>query len=140
MACPKQGEVQQGGVQIGVPKSTFKEEDKQRDVRRTFKILREVWLNIEVEKIDMHEGVIVKVLLDSGMAEMFMDKKIVAKHGFRLQKLERPVMVRNVNRTNNSGGAITYQVEVNMYYKDHVERIRMDVYGLERTDIILGMP
>ena len=88
----------------------------------------------------MHEGVIVKVLLDSGMAEMFMDKKIVAKHGFRLQKLERPVMVRNVNRTNNSGGAITYQVEVNMYYKDHVERIRMDVYGLERTDIILGMP
>ena len=88
----------------------------------------------------MHEGVIVKVLLDSGMAEMFMDKKIVAKHGFRLQKLERPVMVRNVNRTNNSGGAITYQVEVNMYYKDHVERIRMDVYGLERTDIILGIP
>ena len=88
----------------------------------------------------MHEGVIVKVLLDSGMAEMFMDKRIVAKHGFRLQKLERPVMVRNVNRTNNSGGAITYQVEVNMYYKDHVERIRMDVYGLERTDIILGIP
>jgi len=29
-------------MQIGVPKSTVKEEDKQRDIRRTFKILREI--------------------------------------------------------------------------------------------------
>jgi len=33
--------------------STAKKEDRQRDVRRTFKMLREVWLNIEVEKVDM---------------------------------------------------------------------------------------
>ena len=49
-------------------------------------------------------------------------------------------MVRNVDGTNNSIGAITYQVEVNMYYKSHVKRIRIDVYNLEKTDIILGMP
>jgi len=49
-----------------------------------FKMLREVWLNIGVEKIDMHEGVIVKALLDSGVIEMFMNKKMVAKHRFRL--------------------------------------------------------
>jgi len=41
---------------------------------------------------------------------------------------------------NNSGGAITYQVEVNVYYKNHVERMRMDVCDLERTNVILGMP
>ena len=33
-----------------------------------------------------------------------MDKRIVARHGFKLQKLERPIAVRNVNRTNNSRG------------------------------------
>ena len=86
------------------------------------------------------KGVMVKVLLDSGATGMFMDKKMAAKHEFRLQKLERPVAVRNVDRTNNSGGAITHQVEVNMYYKSHVERIRMDVYNLGKTDVILGMP
>ena len=80
-----------------------------------------------------------KALLDSGTTGMFMNKKMAAKHGFRLQKLERPVVVRNVDGTNNSGGAITHQVEVNMYYKSHIERMRMDVYDLGKTDVILGM-
>jgi len=57
-------------------------------VRRTLKPLRDVWLTIEIEKIDTHEGVTVKVLLDSGAIGMFMDKRMAAKHGFRLQKLE----------------------------------------------------
>ena len=81
-----------------------------------------------------------KALLDSGVTGMFMDKKMAAKHGFRLQKLERPVAVRNIDGTNNSKGAITHQVEVNMYYKSYVERIRMDICDLGKTDMILEMP
>jgi len=103
-------------------------------------MLKKVWLNIEVEKVDTHEGVMVKALLDSDATGMFMDKKMAAKHGFRLQKLERPVAVRNVDGITNSGGAITYQVEVNVYYKSHVERMRIDVCDLGKTDIILGIP
>ena len=80
-------------------------------------MLREVWLNIGVEKVDTYKSITVKVLLDSGAMEMFMDKKMAARHGFRLQKLERPVIVRNVDGTNNSREAITHQVEVNVYYK-----------------------
>jgi len=49
-------------------------------------------------------------------------------------------MVRNVDRTNNSRGAITYQVKVNVYYKGHVERMRIDVYDLGKTDVILEIP
>jgi len=105
-----------------------------------FKMLREVWLNIGVEKVDMHKGITVKALLDSSITEMFIDKRMAAKHGFKLQKLERSVIVRNVDSTNNSKGAITYQVEVNVYYKNHIERIRIDVCDLGRTDIILGIP
>ena len=45
-----------------------------------------------------------------------------------------------MDRTGNSGGAITYEVEVNMFYKGHVERVRIDVCKLGKTDIILGMP
>jgi len=90
-------------------------------------MLREVWLNVGVEKLDMHEGITIKALLDSSTTEMFMDKRIVARHEFKLQRLERPIMVRNVDGTNNSRGAITHQVEVNVYYKDHVERMRIYV-------------
>jgi len=71
---------------------------------------------------------------------MFIDWKMAAKCRFRLQKLERPIMVRNVDGTNNSVGAITHQVEANVYYKGHVERMRMDMCDLEKTDVILGMP
>ena len=68
-----------------------------------------------------------------------MDKRTAAKYGFMLQKLGRPIMIRNMDGTNNSGRAITHQVEANMYYKDHIERIRMDVYDLGKTKVILGM-
>ena len=102
-------------------------------------MLREVWLNIRVKKIDTHEGVTIKALLDSGATGMFMNRRTMAKHGFRLQKLERLIPVRNVNRTNNSKGAITHQVEANVYYKGHVERMRIGVCNLEKTDIILGI-
>jgi len=64
---------------------------------------------------------------------------MVARHRFRLQKLEKPIVVRNINRTNNSTRAITHQVEVNMYYKSHIERIRINIYNLGKTDMILGM-
>ena len=140
MTHPKREKVQQNSVWAEVLEGAAKEENRQREVRQTFKMLREVWLNIGVEKLDTHKGVTVKALLDSGTMGMFIDKRTAAKHGFRLQKLERPIMVRNINGTNNSAGAITYQVEANMYYKGHIERIRIDVYDLGKMDIILGMP
>jgi len=37
------------------------------------------------------------------------------------------------------GGAITHQVECNMFFKGHVERVRIDVCNLEKTEVILGM-
>ena len=46
--------------------------------------------------------------------------------------------VRNVDSTNNSR-AIIHQVEVNVYYKNHIKRIRIDVYDPERTNIILSI-
>ena len=127
-----------GAAQRG--KSTAREEGSRKEVRRTFKMLREVWLNIGVEKIDTHEGIMIKVLLDSGAMRMFMNRQMIARHGFKLQKLERPIAIRNVDGTNNSGGAITHQVECNVFYKGHMERMRMDVCDLGKTKVILGMP
>jgi len=82
----------------------------------------------------------IKALLDSGAMEMFMDRQTAAKHGFKLQKSEKPIAVRNVDGTNNSGGAITHQVECNVFYKGHIERMRIDVCDLGKIEVILGMP
>ena len=54
--------------------------------------------------------------------------------------MERPVRVKNVNGTYNSREAITHEIEVNVYYKSHVERMRIDICKLGRTEVILGMP
>ena len=112
----------------------------ERDMRRTLKPLREVWLEVGIEKLDNHEGVTVKTLLDSGVTGIFVDKKFVEEHGFRLEKLDRPVEVKNVDGTSNSGGNITHELECNVFYRGHHERLRMDVCNLGRTKMILGMP
>jgi len=39
---PKRGKVQQNSTWAGVPEGAAKEEDRQREVRQTFKMLREV--------------------------------------------------------------------------------------------------
>ena len=132
--------MQQSSIWARALESAAKEESNQREVRRTFKILRELWLNIGIEKINTYEGIMVKALLDSGAIGMFMDKRTAAKHGFRLQKLKRPIAVRNIDGMNNSGGAIIHQVEVNIYYKGYVERIRMNMCDLGKIEVILGIP
>jgi len=112
----------------------------EREVRRTLKLLREVWLNVGLEKVDTHEGVSVKALLDSGATGLFMSKRLAERQGFKLEKLNKPIKVRNVDGSDNKGGSITHEVEANLYYKGHVERVRMDVCELGKTEVILGMP
>jgi len=59
-----------------------------REVRQTFKPLREVWMNMSIERVDTHEGRTVKALLDSGVMVMFMSKSLAQKEGYRLIKLD----------------------------------------------------
>ena len=115
-------------------------ERRQREVRRTLKGLQEVWMQIGVEKIDTHEGVLVKALLDSRATGLFMSKKCAERGGFKLIKLGKLIIMQNVDGTGNSRGSITHEIEVNLYFKGHVERVRMDVCDLEKTEVILGMP
>jgi len=56
----------------------------------------------------MHEGITVKLLLDSSTTGMFMDKEMAKKHSFKMTKLERPLKVKNIDRTENSRGNIMH--------------------------------
>jgi len=57
-----------------------------------------------------------------------------------MEKLKKPLLVRNVDGTVNAGGAITHQVECNMFFKGHMKRARMDVCNLGKTEVILEIP
>jgi len=65
----------------------------------------------------------VKALLDSGATGLFMSKRCPQRGGFKLIKLDKPIQVRNIDGIENSRGAITHEVEVNIYFKEHVERV-----------------
>ena len=54
--------------------------------------------------------------------------------------MAKPIKIKNVNGMDNSGGTVTHEIECNMYFKGHVERVRIDVCDLGRTEVILEMP
>jgi len=114
--------------------------ERVRDVQRTLWLLREIWLKVGLEKLENHEGVAIKVSLDSRATGLFMDTTFAKEKGFKMEKLKNPLLVRNMNGTANVGEAIMYQVECNMFFKEHVKRARMDVCNLGKTEVILGMP
>ena len=113
--------------------------ERVRDVQCTLRPLREVWMKVGLEKLENHEGIAVRVLLDSGAIGLFMDTTFAQEKGFKMEKLKKPLLVRNVDRTVNAGRAIMHQVECNMFFKGHVERARIDVCNLGKTEVILGM-
>ena len=80
-------------------------------------------MNVGIEKIDTHEERTVKVLLNSRATEMFISRSLAEKGGYKLIKLKQPIQVRNMDGTGNSGDVITHEVEVNIFYKRHVERV-----------------
>ena len=114
--------------------------ERVRDMQCTLWPLREVWMKVGLEKLENHKGVAVKALLDSRAMGLFMDTTFAKEKGFKMEKLKKPLLVRNVDGTVNAGGAITYQVECNMFFKGHVEKVRMNICNLGKTEMILGMP
>ena len=63
---------------------------------------------MELEKIENHEGVAIKTLLDSEATGLFINTKFAKEKGFKLKKLKKPLLVQNMNSMVNMGEAITY--------------------------------
>ena len=102
--------------------------------------MREVTVKIGLERLDTQKGITVEALLDSGATGLVMSSEFARKQGFKLKKLERPMQVRNVDGSFNKEGPIENTVEVNIYYKGHVERTEIDIIGGQKWSVILEMP
>jgi len=108
--------------------STSDSEGSKEKVRKVEgRTLREVTVRIGLERIDIQERITVEALLDSRATGLVMSSEFARKQGFKLKKLERPINVRNVDRSLNKEGPIEHTVEVNIYYQGHRERTEIDV-------------
>ena len=65
-------------------------------------------MKVGLEKLESHEGIVVKALLDSGATGLFMDTTFAKEKGFKIEKLKKSLLVRNVDGMANVGGAITH--------------------------------
>ena len=80
-----------------------------------------------------------EALLDSGVMGLIMSSEFSRKQGFKLKRLERPMNVRNVDRSLNKEEPIEHTMEVNIYYQEHRERTEIDVIGGQKWTVILEM-
>ena len=58
-------------------------------------------MKIGLERINMQEGIIVEVLLDTGAIGLVISLEFVKKQGFKLKKVEKPIYIRNVDKMFN---------------------------------------
>ena len=58
--------------------------------------------------MENYKGVAVRALLDSRAIGLFIDMTFAKEKGFKMEKLKKPLLVRNVNGTVNARGAIMH--------------------------------
>jgi len=68
-----------------------------------------------------------EALIDSGVTGLMMNSEFARKNKFRKKKLDRPIYVRDVDNTFNYEGPIEYTVEVELFYRGHKERTKINV-------------
>jgi len=75
--------------------------ERVRDVWHTLQLLREVWMKVGLEKLESYEGIAVKALVDSGATGLFMDTAFAKEKGFRMERMKKPLLVKNVDGSVN---------------------------------------
>ena len=98
-------------------------------------------LSIPVQMCDdTNKSVEALALINSGAGGKFIDQAYVRELGIKTQKLEQPLIARNVDGTPNKKGKITSFVILNLVINGRTKRTRLLVTGLGRQRIILGFP
>ena len=70
-------------------------------------------VKIGLERINIEEGVTVKMLLDNGITELIISLEFIRKQRFKIKKL---IYIRNIDGSFNKEKPIKYIVEINIYY------------------------
>ena len=89
-------------------------------------------------KTQSGESVETLAMIDSGAGGKFINQNFAKK--FKTKKLNTPIRVYNVDRTENKEGTIKYFVDLEFQTKEKQFTERLLVSGLGKQKIILGLP
>ena len=95
---------------------------------------------ISIENAERNKNVETLGLINSGAGGEFIDQNYVKNAGFKTQPLDKPIMARNVDGTENKKGKITSFVDLKLTINGQTNTTQLLVTGLGKQRIILGFP
>ena len=97
-------------------------------------------MKIRLKQEKEKEGIVVEVLLDSGVIGLVTSLEFTRKNKFKMRRLRRPIYMRNIDSIFNYEGPIEHIVEVELFFKGYKKRMSIDVIRGQKLSVILGMP
>ena len=97
-------------------------------------------MKIRLKQEKEKEGIVVEVLLDSGVIGLVTSLEFTRKNKFKMRRLRRPIYMRNIDSIFNYEGLIEHIVEVELFFKGYKKRMSIDVIRGQKLSVILGMP
>ena len=86
-------------------------------------------MKIVLKQEEDEEEIVVEMLLDNGATELIISLEFVRKNRFKKKRLERLIYVRNIDGIFNYEELIEHIVEVELFYRGHKERTKIDIIG-----------
>ena len=102
--------------------------------------LNSLSISIFIKNAKENKNVETLGLIDSGAGGKFIDQNYVRNAGFKIQTLERPIIARNVDGTENKKGKITSFVDLELTINEKKMMTCLLITGLWKQRIILGFP
>jgi hypothetical protein len=101
-------------------------------------IAKEVWLPLEF--VTCQGMVQEKALVDCGANENCMDIRTAKKLGIKPQLLDQPMSIRNVDGSDNRGGAVKHWLPIAIFQGETSHILKFIITDLGRDHLILGYP
>jgi len=95
-------------------------------------------MKVGLEKLESHEGVAVKVLLDSGATGLFMNTAFAKEKGFKIERLKNPLLVRNIDGTVNvryHKRSLTCFCDGLNRFKELISRVRQATKDVVKSEV-----
>src|SRR6266436_796974 len=94
-------------------------------------------MSVELQTTTSLHSISTSTLFDSGVTGMFVNRAFAQKHKLETCPLPNPVPVHNVDGTPNENGSIMEEVEVILWYGQHMEKACLAVTNLRWQTIII---
>jgi Retroviral aspartyl protease len=95
---------------------------------------------VELKSPKGNRSTFIQALIDSGATANFINWRVVHRYNIKLIPLDNPILVRNVDNTENIRGRVRFVALLAMKTGSHIEHMRFFVSDLGCNDIILGHP